>query len=433
MTLLDNDGFFYVIGGDVGVNNSTLPRTPVNDVWRSSFSLNDPASLSRMCNVSIPICGPGLRCLPGANTRIVNGRVTCPATDLCTSTRLGFNVLTSSAQWSIRHTAGLEITTAAVSAGGTNYAAGSLVVFGGVGYNATTNDFNALLTDTFVSSNGATWAQVSATGFAGAVGSAHCTDSKGRLYKVGGERDGVVVNDVWMSANTGRTWTKQTPSSSSKVFVARAYADVYADSSDALFLVGGRLYGFTAAGMNDVWMSINYGRDWTRQGTIPFGAAGGRFSASLLISYSKLLRKDVMTYIGGYSRLEGGGMDRYYNDVWVSQTSGKQWTRLTAASPFVEVQNSTHQSSNQSRIHCATSANVLITLQRCLAVFLSFRCVSKKRDNFNAEVTKDGYLVVVGGYNSREALNDGQQRFHPNIVPSIFASLSQSNLICRHH
>ena len=45
---------------------------------------------------------------------------------------------------------------------------------------------------------------------------------------------------------------------------------------------------------------------------------------------------------------------------------GKSWTRLTAAAPWAE------------------------------------------RDNFNAEVTPEGYLVVTGGYNSRETLNDGR-------------------------
>ena len=61
-------------------------------------------------------------------------------------------------------------------------------------------------------------------------------------------------------------------------------------------------------------MSSTSGKDWSRQGVIPFDSAGGRFSASLLITRSKLLRKDVMLYIGGYSRLAGGGQDRYHND-----------------------------------------------------------------------------------------------------------------------
>jgi len=57
-------------------------------------------------------------------------------------------------------------------------------------------------------------------------------------------------------------------------------------------------------------------------------------------------------------------MDRYYNDIWVSSNQGARWTRLTATAPFID------------------------------------------RDNFNGEVTPEGYIVVVGGYNNRETLND---------------------------
>ena len=314
MTMLDNEGYFYIMGGEFGVNQTiNQQRFPFNDVWRSSFSFNDPASLARLCGLPVPVCGPGLRCLPGTNTRIENGRVVCAATELCTSTRLGFRVLTSTAQWSVRHSAGLELTSAPVTIGGSNYPSGSFVLWGGVGQ--AYQQENVPMTDTWISSDGANWALVSATGFTGATGAAHCTDSRGRLFQVGGERDGQVISDVWMSSNQGRAWTRQTPTMAARTLPARAFADVYADSTDALYVIGGRAAGFTAAGMNDVWMSSTQGRDWVRQGAIPFANEGGRFSATLLISYSKLLRKDILTYIGGYSRVEGGGIDRYYNDV----------------------------------------------------------------------------------------------------------------------
>ena len=292
-----------------------------------------------MCNVPIPICGVGLRCLPGGNTRIENGRVVCSATDLCTSSRLGFNPLTATAQWPVRHTAGLEITTTSTSINSRTYGAGSFVLWGGVG--TEWNNNYTLLTDTWVSADGATWAQVSATGFAGAIGSAHCRDSKGRIFKIGGERGfpAEVVSDVWMSANVGRTWTLQT--SASKALPPRAFADAYADSADNIFVVGGRGAGYTGAGMCDVWMSSNIGKDWTLKGSIPFGAAlpGGRFSATLLIQPSQLLKVDVMTYIGGYSRWQnagGAGLDRYNNDIWVSSNQGKNWARLTERAPFID-------------------------------------------------------------------------------------------------
>ena len=151
-----------------------------------------------MCNVPVPVCGAGLSCLPGGYTRIVDGRVQCAATELCTSNRLGFRVLTSTASWSVRHSAGLEIWNTAVTAGGRSFPAGSMVLYGGVGWQEGNDE--TLLTDSWISSDGQQWTLVSATGFAGAAGSGHAADGKGRIFKVGGERFGAdgqayVVND----------------------------------------------------------------------------------------------------------------------------------------------------------------------------------------------------------------------------------------------
>jgi hypothetical protein len=167
-------------------------------VWRSTFSMSDTVSLSRMCYVPVPVCGAGLTCLPGGSTRILNNRVQCSATELCTSNRLGFRVLTSTASWSVRHSAGLEISNSAVTVGGRSFPAGSMVLYGGVGWQAQNDD--ALLTDSWISSDGQQWTQVSPTGFAGAAGSGHAADGKGRIFKIGGERFGsdgqpYVVND----------------------------------------------------------------------------------------------------------------------------------------------------------------------------------------------------------------------------------------------
>jgi len=51
-------------------------------------------------------------------------------------------------------------------------------------------------------------------------------------------------------------------------------------------------------------------------------------------------------------------------DVWVSSDDGRRWSRLTANAPWTE------------------------------------------RDNFNAEITSDGLILISGGINTREALND---------------------------
>jgi hypothetical protein len=197
------------------------------------------------------------------------------------------------------------MTTSKVNINSHIYPAGSLVLYGGVGGNSTTGDI--YMTDTWISADGVTWALVSATGFTGAFAASTHSDAKNRLYFISGERsNGVPVSDVWVSTTLGQTWAKQTPSTAARTFPPRLYAAISSDSNGYLYAVGGR--NGTAHGgwaFNDVWMSSTQGKDWTRQGAIPL-APGGRFSGSLVISYSKLLRKDILTFMGGYSRGNGG-------------------------------------------------------------------------------------------------------------------------------
>ena len=96
--------------------------------------------------------------------------------------------------------------------------------------------------DAWVSSDGQQWGRISTNQFEGASGAAFCRDSQFRLFQIGGERGGEQVNEVWMSETTGRTWTRQYPSSTTqpRALPPRAYMDVAADSSDNLFAVGGR-------------------------------------------------------------------------------------------------------------------------------------------------------------------------------------------------
>ena len=59
-TLLDDAGYLYVMGG---VEESNGGRQ-VNDVWKSAFSYNDPVEVAARCNLFVPSCGVGLKCLP---------------------------------------------------------------------------------------------------------------------------------------------------------------------------------------------------------------------------------------------------------------------------------------------------------------------------------------------------------------------------------
>ena len=364
-TVLDSEGYLLLIGGDER-NNNTGPRVPRNDVWRSTFSLNDNTALSRACGVDIPACGVGLTCTPGANTRIENGKVTCPAIQACSSDNLAFNVVVANAPWPIRHSPGVEFLKSQVTINSVRYAVpNSLVMYGGTGPG------EQLMNDVWISSNGGlNWQQVPQTGqgFPGSAWSGHIIDSKNRIYKIGGERWGTGGSpntgngEVWMSTNAGVSWVQQKNTTRTTGLPPRSFADTYVDALDNIYIAAGLEVG--GPGLNDVWVSSDQGKNWKRQGGIPFGSPPGRSSASLLIHRSPVLQKDIMYYFGGYSRGGNQPTPLYHNDVWVSSDLGRSWKQVTNAAPWTE------------------------------------------RDNFNAEITKDGFIVFAGGLNSREALND---------------------------
>ena len=65
MMAVGSDGALYVGGGvqfDVG-------RFAVfQDMWRSTISFHDLPAVAKACGITIPDCGTGLRCWPGADT-----------------------------------------------------------------------------------------------------------------------------------------------------------------------------------------------------------------------------------------------------------------------------------------------------------------------------------------------------------------------------
>ena len=63
MGILDSQGFYYLMGGDLAVDDDVSRYA--NDVWRSTFSFHDHAAVSQYCHVDVPSDGVGLRCWPG--------------------------------------------------------------------------------------------------------------------------------------------------------------------------------------------------------------------------------------------------------------------------------------------------------------------------------------------------------------------------------
>ena len=61
MGILDTQGFYYLMGGDLGLDDEQY----ANDVWRSTFSFHDHTAVAQFCHIDVPSDGVGLRCWPG--------------------------------------------------------------------------------------------------------------------------------------------------------------------------------------------------------------------------------------------------------------------------------------------------------------------------------------------------------------------------------
>ena len=64
LTLLDGDGYLWVMGGASNAGN-------LDDMWRSTWSFSDTAATAARCRVTVPACGAGLKCLPSAGNTLV--------------------------------------------------------------------------------------------------------------------------------------------------------------------------------------------------------------------------------------------------------------------------------------------------------------------------------------------------------------------------
>ena len=64
MTLLDGDGFLWVMGGESNGQN-------LDDMWKSGWSFADTATTASRCRISVPSCGAGLKCLPNTGNTLV--------------------------------------------------------------------------------------------------------------------------------------------------------------------------------------------------------------------------------------------------------------------------------------------------------------------------------------------------------------------------
>ena len=382
LTVFDDQAFLYVAGG---TNWWANPQRWYNDVWRSSFAFSNIAAVSAACGVSIPACGAGLTCWPGAGVSFYpNGSVTCQANRACAGlpeVRFDFVEQTPVAGWAGRFFANTELfpksfTYTTVSGQSKTAPAYSLILQGG------TNAYGTINNDIWTSSDqGRNWdliAGYARTAAQGgeirAGGTAYQTsyspallqttgivdEVNGIIYRVGGflGTNSFPHNDVWRSTNAV-AWTKMAATN----LPPRWGSNVVVDAKGKIFVVGGAAEGTNA--LRDMWVSTNGGASFTAPTGAtapPFMTGGrGRSGGMLLARYSPALNKDVLWFGGGYNNIA------QFNDVWASSDDGVTWVPVTAAAPFI------------------------------------------RRDSGSAEVTAAGLIVLAGGqtsYPSVEVLND---------------------------
>ena len=193
------------------------------------------------------------------------------------------------------------------------------------------------------------------------------TDQVGRIFRISGQTSdpstqGTCVTDVWMSTD-GKTWqNRQTLAGAN--FPAgggRKYASAISDRTDRIYLLGGQTCDWTQ--LRDVWTSTNQGIAWTQAtATVPFsGTVAGVFLAIPVNSRAQLGNlQEVLIHASGWD--PSTNSDR--NDVWVSSNGASTWLQMTIGAAFTN------------------------------------------RDDANAEVTRDGIIIVMGG--KRETIVGGQ-------------------------
>ena len=337
-------------------------RPSFNDVWRSTFSLQDPETLLPICNARIPVLGVGLSTWPKTVTPASTAAAPRPSSS-STSTPLIARV--SSATSAVRQGSSSSSSPASAlpqrpsSSSSTAGAAASAAASSGGGgalpvrvSSSSTGSGPALSSLSFTRLTAAAlWSQrkeLSLVSMRRAVSftstdKAIVTLTPPWLALFGGEPGPVgaamLENDVWASSNAGLTWQllagvstygrlgptlSGSPNSS---FTARQSARGCAHPTT------GRVYslgGFTAAGVavNEVWVSddaVSWSPLPSNSSTPLFTGRGGHTCG--FNDGGQL----ILTGGRGFNRLGAPGVE--LNDVW-RMSSAQQWEQMTEVAPW---------------------------------------------------------------------------------------------------
>ena len=391
MTVLDEQGHLIVAAG------ANANDTQQNDVWRSNISFDNLADVQRACGISVPSCGVGLACLPNSPgfKRLPGNRgVSCNA---CTNNNYGnsfdFIRLTQTASWSARSHGHVELMKKSIrwqNVFGTAMTApaNSLVLMGNANYQE--NDvwistdhglvWELMAGISRAGRNGYTPANPQTTSFnPDAFAPAYAQDSTGAIYRIQGQpTDGATqcTNDVWYSTN-GVVWSNQytnpTPGRT-RITPARRYAAAVGDNSGKVFVSGGTACA-SNVGLNDVWMSVNKGVDWTRQ--IAMAPWSGRLVHTMQFMYSRYLLKGMLVIFTGWSGVTDS------NDVWASSDDGRNWRQLTDRAPWASRDDANAE---------VTAAGLII--------------MTSGKTETPSEIHNDVWVSADGGYSWGRCLQD---------------------------
>ena len=292
ISLKDNDGNLYVIGGEVADGSYS------NDVWRSSdngVSWTQVATGNRFStrrNHSGVVDNEG-------NLYVIGGEVADDSyyNDVWRSSDNGVSwtqVATGNKFSTRRHHISLKDNE------------GNLYVIGG-------EDIGYFFNDVWRSSdNGVSWTQV-ATGnrFSTRTNHSGVVDNEGNLYVIGGEvANGSYSNDVWRSSDNGVSWIQV---ATGNRFSTRRHHISLKDNDGNLYVIGGEVADGSYS--NDVWRSSDNGVSWTQVAT------GNRFSTRR--NHSGVVDNDGNLYVIG-----GDDSSYLLNDIWRSSDNGVSWESI---------------------------------------------------------------------------------------------------------
>ena len=186
------------------------------------------------------------------------------------------------------------------------------------------NDGTTFLNDVWKSADsGKTWSQVSVTGtqFSARVSHDSAAVSSGThagIYVIGGgDAAGNYLDEIWKSADSGQTWSQVSVTGTQ--FSARAGHRVTAVGSDIYVIGGSDATNF----FNDVWKSADGGQTWNQ---VP--VTGTQFSARNffnLVAISSGPNAGIYV-VGGFG--PDGTISTYFNDVWKSTDGGIRWENV---------------------------------------------------------------------------------------------------------